>query len=201
MSKFVARILASAVALSGVVTVASSASAATVILNISLNGNGITVVSTPADDLAKATSANTTSWTLNEIFTQLPPLTGAITSVSLNNPVELAPSALATNTLTLVIGGVTYTDHLTQTANPFDAVVFMGSLTGPGLVPGKNETELDLSYTQAFGTGHVISASATYAVNSVIPEAPTWAMMALGFAGLGYTAFRRRKTNISEVAA
>jgi len=201
MSKFVARILASAVALSGVVAVGGSASAATVILNISLTGNGITVVSTPPDDLASATAANATSWTVNEIFTQLPPLTGAITSATLTNPVELAPSALGTNILTLVIGGVTYTDHLTQIANPFDAIVELGSLTGPGLVPGKNETELDISYTQAFGTGHVVSGSATYAVNSVIPEAPTWAMMALGFAGLGYAAFRRRKTNISEVAA
>jgi hypothetical protein len=34
-----------------------------------------------------------------------------------------------------------------------------------------------------------------------VPEPSTWAMMALGFMGLGYAAFRRRKTNISMLAA
>jgi hypothetical protein len=188
MRKFATRVLAGAVALFGVAVVANSASAGTVILDISLAGKGITVVSSPADDLATATSISTASWSLVEAFTELPPLTGAITSFKLTNPVEL--SSLATNTLTLLIAGKTYTDKLTQIADLFTAVEFTGDLTGPGLAPGKITTELDVSFNQAFGKGHGISGNATFAVLAV-PEASTWTMMVLGFAGLGYAAFRR----------
>jgi hypothetical protein len=96
---------------------------------------------------------------------------------------------LATNTLTLVIGGNTYTDKLTEIANSFSAVSLTGELTGPGMT--KDMSELDISYTQAFGTGRLISGSATFAVLDAAPEASTWVMMVLGFAGLGYAGFRR----------
>jgi PEP-CTERM motif len=38
-------------------------------------------------------------------------------------------------------------------------------------------------------------------LTSTVPEPSTWAMMALGFAGLGYAAFRQRKTKISMLVA
>ena len=41
----------------------------------------------------------------------------------------------------------------------------------------------------------------TSVITSSVPEPGTWAMMALGFAGLGYAAFRQRKTKISMLAA
>jgi hypothetical protein len=197
MSKFVAKVLAGAVALSGVATFAGSASAGTVILDISETGNGITVVSTPADDLKTATNATTKSWSLTDSFILLPPLTGSVTSFTLTNPVELSPSPLATNTLMITIGGVTYTDHLTEIKNGFKGVVLTGELMGGTL--GKNNSELDISYNQSFGTGHLISANATFAVETIVPEPSTWAMLLLGFAGLGYSAFRR--TAKSRVAA
>ena len=34
---------------------------------------------------------------------------------------------------------------------------------------------------------------------SAVPEASTWAMMALGFGGLGVTAFRKRRKPVSEL--
>ena len=36
-----------------------------------------------------------------------------------------------------------------------------------------------------------------FSVTSVVPEPSTWAMMLLGFAGLGYAGFRSRKTSVS----
>jgi PEP-CTERM motif len=175
--------------------------ATTTILDVSEQGSGISVVSSPVDDLAAATSATTTSWGLPDTFTLLPPLSGTVTSFVLSNPVELSPSALGANTLTIVIGGVTYTDSLTETANPFGQVKLTGELVGGTL--GANVSELSISYTQSGGTGNGISASATYSVTtSTVPEPSTWAMMMLGFAGLGYAAFRRAsKSRVPAIAA
>jgi hypothetical protein len=178
----------------------SAAQADTTILDVSEQGSGISVVSSPADDLATATSATTTSWGLPDTFTLLPPLSGAVTSFVLSNPIELSPSALGTNTLTIIIGGVTYTDHLTETSNPFGQVVLTGELVGGTL--GPNTTSLNISYTQTGGAGNGISASATYAVSTPVPEPSTWAMMMLGFGGLGYAAFRRAsKSRVPAIAA
>jgi PEP-CTERM motif len=67
---------------------------------------------------------------------------------------------------------------------------FMASLA-PGdyevLVTGSNNTS-------SLGVGGSV-------ITSGVPEPSTWAMMALGFAGLGYAAFRQRKTKISMLAA
>jgi hypothetical protein len=61
---------------------------------------------------------------------------------------------------------------------------------------------LALTANQAGGPGQTTSASFsnTSAVGAV-PEASTWAMMALGFAALGYAAARRRKANLPVLAA
>jgi hypothetical protein len=45
----------------------------------------------------------------------------------------------------------------------------------------------------------VIGGSATTTQTLAVPEASTWGMLLVGFAGLGFTAFRRRKGNISIV--
>lgn len=54
---------------------------------------------------------------------------------------------------------------------------------------------LILSANQVGGSGTAMSVLFTDTTKiGVVPEAPTWAMMGLGFAGLGYAASRRRKT-------
>jgi PEP-CTERM motif len=136
---------------------------------------------------------------LTETNILMSPFTGAVTSFSLSNPVDLSASGsthLGSNTLTLVIGGKTYTDTLTETKNPYYGVVEVGLLKGSGLPTAGLESELDISFTQAGGRGNVISGSATFiAQTSTIPEPSTWAMLALGFMGLGYAASRRNARN------
>ena len=46
---------------------------------------------------------------------------------------------------------LTYTDSLTETANPFGQVVLTGELVGGTL--GANVTQLNISYTQSGGAG------------------------------------------------
>lgn len=71
------------------------------------------------------------------------------------------------------------------------AFTFEGTLTtAPASLLG-TPVGMVLSLTQAGGTGNVVSASLTNASNAV-PEPSTWVMLALGFAGLGYAAVRRR---------
>jgi PEP-CTERM motif len=41
----------------------------------------------------------------------------------------------------------------------------------------------------------------TITINSAVPEPSTWAMMILGFAGLGYMAYRRRQIGETVSAA
>jgi PEP-CTERM motif len=89
----------------------------------------------------------------------------------------------------------TFTETLTTvdainrgTANAI-TVTLSGTLTGGGFVDAP--VELILSATEAGGPGKIVSLSLTNTGAQTVPEPATWAMMALGFAGLGYAAFRR----------
>jgi len=63
------------------------------------------------------------------------------------------------------------------------------------LAPGDYEVFITgTSHTSALGVGGSV-------ITSGVPEPSTWAMMVLGFMGLGYAAFRQRKTKISMLAA
>jgi PEP-CTERM motif len=61
---------------------------------------------------------------------------------------------------------------------------------------------LILSASQAGGPPSTVLALMTDTTTiGAIPEASTWAMMALGFGAFGYAAARRRKTNIAALSA
>ena len=97
---------------------------------------------------------------------------------------------LGTNTLTIVVGGVTYTDTLTETQNNFSQVVETGLLKGRGLACGQGlASSLNLSYTQSGGKGKGISGSATFIAYSAVPEpATSWWIL---YSGLPVLAMRR----------
>ena len=55
------------------------------------------------------------------------------------------------------------------------------------------------SSANSFEFDNVVAGGATQ-LSTAVPEPSTWAMLLLGFAGLGYGAFRRSKTPISALA-
>lgn len=104
-------------------------------------------------------------------------------------------------TWTGAFGGFTETltklDAVDRGANAI-AFVLTGTVTGG--VFHDTPVSLIFSLTQAGGPGNVISASLTNFAASSVPEPSTWAMMALGFAGLRYVAIRRRAKGRPELA-
>lgn len=102
-----------------------------------------------------------------------------------------------TNEIAINVGGYTLTgeDLLTMLGVPAN-----GSQTAPD-----DNLLIKISgFTSPFTTVTFTTTKDAFEfsiVPSVVPEPSTWAMMALGFMGLGYAAFRRRKTNISMLSA
>ena len=47
------------------------------------------------------------------------------------------------------------------------------------------------------GHGAIEAGFAEHSPSLLVPEASTWAMVALGFSGLGFAAFRARRTTVS----
>jgi hypothetical protein len=82
------------------------------------------------------------------------------------------------------------------------SVTLAGTVTGPS-GSGFDDTpvSLVLGATQAGGPGGTTNAMFTNSTSvSDIPETSTWAMMALGFAALGFGAFRRRRADIATLS-
>jgi hypothetical protein len=178
--KHLGRILAGAVALAGVGTISNSASAA--LINFSANASGLSVVSSPGDDLSTATSISETSWTI--VGATGPLIVSSPITISVGSTIMITfDGGLDTDTLTIGAGDINFFN------NTLD-IVADGHLTGPG-APSDNSSQIVLSFTQSGGKNHTISGSATYTDVGVVPEPATWAMMLLGFAGLGYAGFRR----------
>jgi len=140
-------------------------------------------------------------------------LTGA-TTPTLNNAIiyNSTPGPLGANvvlTWPMVLGpGVdTFTETLTRVSSiaivpnvdpDFITVTLTGRVSdAEGLFTNAPVT-LMFTATQAGGNiPSVAFSNSTTAVTPSIPEASTWAMMALGFGALGYVGFRRR-VNFAE---
>ena len=90
----------------------------------------------------------------------------------------------------LVNGTNTFTENGVSNGNNDGSAIFIGWNGGP-------ITTLQFTLTSAFEAPNDF-AIGTVALSSV-PEPSTWAMMMLGFAGLGFAAFRTRKTAVAAV--
>jgi hypothetical protein len=172
-------------------------SAAAVITETDFTTNATGVLANPNDDLAVATSVGVSRWTTNEVIDSLGGL-AAGDLLSITNPL---PTTIG-GQITLSWDGGVFHDTTTTSGVSFvgDELDLTGSgiLTGPG-VPAGTKGVLDLSFTQAGGTGDLISGSGSFVASAAIPEASTWAMMLLGAVGLAYAA-RSRKRYIPRIA-
>jgi hypothetical protein len=64
-------------------------------------------------------------------------------------------------------------------------------VTFPGTgIAGVNT--LEIFYDDREESGAYLSVSADVALSAAVPEPSTWAMMIVGFAGVGFLAYRRR---------
>ena len=68
-----------------------------------------------------------------------------------------------------------------------------------GVAPGSYAASFTIAFTQTQAHNGAISDSATFSVppSGNIPELSTWAMMGLGFSGLGLACYRNRRGAIS----
>jgi hypothetical protein len=90
----------------------------------------------------------------------------------------VTPSALVTGVIT-AIGGLVYIDFNPQQFNFGDGTLNL-------------DIHDVLLSTSLFNRTDTDPLTGTITVSSAVPEASTWAMMILGFAGLGFLAHRRR---------
>ena len=92
---------------------------------------------------------------------------------------------------TIVANGVTFLDQTftdPSIADSFfqDHVIDLGSFSGPAV-------DLTIGYNGGFG-------AFDFAVGGAVPEASTWAMMLLGFMGLGFAGWRRAHAGARSIA-
>jgi hypothetical protein len=107
------------------------------------------------------------------------------------------------------VGGDTFTETLTTidsinraTANAI-TVTLSGTLTDTGGIFTGSPVFMILQANQSGGPGPGSTITAGFTNTSFtngIPETSTWAMMIIGFAGLGYAAFRRSATRARPLA-
>jgi hypothetical protein len=74
--------------------------------------------------------------------------------------------------------------YFNDTLNVGSSPYFKGSLSDPTFLPG--------SYYGANGDSLTITD-----ISAAVPEASTWAMMILGFCGVGFMAYRRNQSGAS----
>jgi len=101
--------------------------------------------------------------------------------VSFGSPISttINPTALVTGVIT-AIGGLVYIDFNAQEFN-FGGGTF------------KLDIHDVLLTTSLFNRTDTDPLTGTLTISSAVPEPSTWAMMVLGFAGLGFLAHRRRR--------
>jgi PEP-CTERM motif len=88
------------------------------------------------------------------------------------------------------------TSHLIGSLGPFTTAAYSGSATEP-FAPGVNPFSLTL---EAQITRTTAGTSTGDLNMSAVPEPATWAMMLLGFAGLGFMAYRRKNSTAFRFA-
>jgi hypothetical protein len=145
--------------------------------SLNLDGSVISVSGTGAGDASGLAAGNTFSVSPTDII---------FGAVSASDPVTKSWTGTFgafTETLTTV----TSVDRTSPNAVTWDLT---GTVTGGGF--HNTPVSMIIDATQSGGPGNVISVSGSNS-SSAIPEASTWVMMALGFAGLGFLGYRKTR--------
>jgi len=173
-----------------------AANAAVVDFSVEANGGTLSYTSTAGLALSTAFNFDSSTLTVDQVFADD---TTGITSGTLVSlvPTNIVYGSTAGGTVdvtkSFTVGTTDYTETLTTVEditrglNSID-VTLTGTITGGAF--SDTPVTLTLAATQTGGPGHAISVSLTD-FGSTVPEPSTWAMLMLGFAGLGYAAFRR----------
>jgi len=123
--------------------------------------------------------------------------------------------AAETTALQTILGSTTYSTSANDTTHTGPLVTWTESAdyfllkTGGGVLVAYfynlSGDDLDLTYTQGAGRtgGRGLSHTAdfTSSIAPAVPEPSTWAMMMLGFAGLGFMTYRRRNKGTAITVA
>jgi hypothetical protein len=180
MSKFTARILASASAVAaGAVFLSAPASAVISLSPPPLN---------PPAAASFSEDVGAGGFTVEATFDlTMEAIASLSTTISVIHEANYTPGDLELFDVT--------TDTVVETkALTFSSSAWTASFMDP-VGPGDYEVLITgTSHTPALGVGGSV-------ITSGVPEPSTWAMMMLGFMGLGYAAFRQRKTKVSMIAA
>lgn len=203
------------VALAGAtaLTVASAANAAITIgagSQISLTGSVITNTS----DASQATSLDFTSGTTSNgsapgtLSSFVGGGTGAFAGQfcsgscgTINDIASLAIGGSVSPFFTLTNGVVFSLDNITSIdRSTHDILGFMGTGTFSGTLGGVAITPTSGNFLFSTQGGSVTTFSATATGAAAVPEPATWALMLLGFAGIGMTLRRRRRPALLQIA-
>jgi hypothetical protein len=102
-------------------------------------------------------------------------------SPTIFNGAYFAGPTSTTNWFELLLDGVTVAHSATLNLS-----------TSPTFLASGYSGLVDEVHVRTNQPGYWVMDDVTY-VASAVPEPPTWAMMILGFAGVGYMTYRRRK--------
>jgi hypothetical protein len=192
MSKFAARALAGAAAIAvGAALLSAPAFAVTVIPATQDLGN----LNPPDASDFDATVLGAGAFTVQATFELTKSAdTSVSATIAVNRKTMYTPGVLELFKGGTAPGDLLLSDPLSFFVTTSPAGAWAAALTDV-LGPGKY-------YVEITGTNNVPTLGVGGSViTSGVPEPSTWAMMALGFMGLGYAAFRRRKPKVSMIAA
>ena len=136
--------------------------------------------------------------TAGSSFVTLSPVTitfGSGSGMMLDTPLGTDITKSWTDSVGTFTETLTTVDAINRGSANAITVTLLGTIVGPGLPAGGSDVQFILTANQAGGVGKAVSASFTNTANLVVPEPSTWAMMVVGFIGLGYAAFRRSAKN------
>jgi hypothetical protein len=94
-----------------------------------------------------------------------------------------------------VAGSVVHDDGASlyvNNVNIFSSPGLTAAMTSPFVLPGGNN-QIELYYVEANGSPSILNVSA-------VPEPATWAMMILGFIGVGFMSYRRKAKGAFRLA-